>query len=107
MSGILLSILGCVVAMIHFGLYWTIGDNVSAFQRACLRPNDLYDYPIDVVYLSLGTTILICNVIGLGMCIKLFMFLWKEEKDSRLRNRENLGVSYESHTMINCCYFRI
>ena len=91
--GVLLSALGCLAAVVHFGLYWGISNNVTAFQSACLRPNDLYKYKLDKTYVSLGSTILICNVVGLGMCTKLFIWLWKEEKDSRLRNREHLGVS--------------
>ena len=92
-TGISLSILGCLAAVIQFGLYWMVGNNVTAFQRACLRPNDIYEFPNDVVYVGLGSSIVVYNTIGLGICIKLFMWLRKEEKDSRLRNRQRLQVS--------------
>ena len=92
-TGVSFSILGFLVAVIQFGLYWMVGNNVTAFQRACLIPNDIYEFPTDVIYLGLGSLIVIYNAIGLGMCIKLFMWLRKEEKDSRLRKRQRLQVS--------------
>ena len=92
-TGVSFSILGFLVAVIQFGLYWMVGNNVTAFQRACLSPNELYAFPTDVVYLGLGLFVVFSNTVGLAMCIRLLMWLRKEEKDSLLRNRQRLQVS--------------
>ena len=85
--------LGLLAATAHFALYWLIDNDITAFQRACLGPNDLYAVPIDDTYIILMWANLACNALGMGMCIILYIWLWAEDKDSQCRNHQHSSVS--------------
>ena len=90
---IFMSALVVVLTISHVAVFSMRNDNISSLQRTCIDPNAKYDFPKDSFFGISMISIFTYNVISLGLCIHLYVYLLNEEKKSTFRNRQNFGVS--------------
>ena len=87
-----ISLIGFILLLIQYVIVWTVPSNVTAFERACIHPNDRFVRFTKNAWFYLVILNVIYQAVAVIVCLRIYLWLRAEDKDSTLRDKYSATV---------------